>query len=127
MRNLLKILFVLGTILVVSLNAKEVFLSQQTTKDYSVYVKLYDELKIGNNEFIVKIFHHNISLSNANVNLKLYKPNGEVVNYSSKEADDKNNYLFNIELSEKGTYKYIISYSVMTGGVSHYARGSFEL
>ena len=48
MKNLLKILLVLGILLTgsLSLNAKEIYLSQQTTKDYSVHVKVYDDLKV---------------------------------------------------------------------------------
>lgn len=81
MKNLLKILLVLGILLTgsLSLNAKEIYLSQQTTKDYSVHVKVYDDLKLGDNEFNVKILYKTKSLDGVNVNLKLYKPNGEIV------------------------------------------------
>ncbi|MGJ0378379.1 hypothetical protein [Aliarcobacter cryaerophilus] len=56
MKNLLRILLVSGILLsgTTSLNAKEIYLSHQTTKDYRVLVKVYDELKLGDNEFIKK-------------------------------------------------------------------------
>ena len=55
-KNLLKILLVLGILFSGStyLNAKDIYLSQQTSKDYGVLVKVYDELKSGVNE--IKIF-----------------------------------------------------------------------
>ncbi|MCT7528545.1 hypothetical protein N5T79_05255 [Aliarcobacter cryaerophilus] len=51
MKNLLRILLVSGILLsgTTSLNAKEIYLSHQTTKDYRVLVKVYDELKLGDN------------------------------------------------------------------------------
>lgn len=129
MTNFIKILLVFWVLFieVLSLNAQEIYLSQQTTKDYSFFVKLGDELKLGNNEFNIKIIHKTKPLSNANVNLKLYKPDGVVANYNNKVANDKNNYLFNIKLKEKGLYKYVVSYTVMSGGVTHYFRGFFKL
>ena len=74
MKSLLKILLVLGILLSasISLSAKEVYLSQQTTKDYSVHVKVYDDLKIGNNEFYIKILDKTTLLDGVNVNFKLY-------------------------------------------------------
>ena len=35
---------------------KRYILSHQTTKDYRVLVKVYDELKLGDNEFNIKFF-----------------------------------------------------------------------
>ena len=103
MKNLLKILLVLGILLTgsLSLNAKEIYLSQQTTKDYSVHVKVYDDLKLGDNEFNVKILYKTKSLDGVNVNLKLYKPNGEIVEYKSNTINDKRNYTFDVKLIEK--------------------------
>lgn len=127
MKNLLKILLVLGILLTgsLSLNAKEIYLSQQTTKDYSVHVKVYDDLKLGDNEFNVKILYKTKSLDGVNVNLKVYKPNGEVVEYNSNKVNDKKNYSFNVTLSEKGEYGYVITYNIMTGGVTRTSKGSF--
>lgn len=127
MKNLLKILLVSGILLfgVISLNAKEIYLSQQTAKDFTVNVKLYDDLKTGNNEFNVKILYKTKVLEGVNVNFKLYKPNGEVVEYKSNTVNDKFNYVFNINLTDNGEYKYIISYRTMEGGVTHDSRGSF--
>ena len=129
MKNLLKILLVLGILLTgsLSLNAKEIYLSQQTSKDYSVHVKVYDDLKLGDNEFNVKILYKTKSLDGVNVNLKLYKPNGEIVEYKSNTINDKRNYTFDVKLIEKGQYKYLITYNVMTGGVTRDSKGSFEL
>lgn len=128
MKNLLNILLISGILFIgLNLNAKDIYLSRQTNKDYSVFVKLNNELKLGNNEFNIKIIHKNKSISNAHVNLKLYKPNGEVVKYSNEIANDDNNYIFNIVLNQKGKYQYVISYNLMVGGVSYYSRGSFEL
>lgn len=127
MKNLLKILLVLGILLTgsLSLNAKEIYLSQQTTKDYSVHVKVYDDLKLGDNEFNVKILYQNKPLDKVNVNLKVYKPNGEEVEYNSNSVNDKKNYSFNVTLSEKGEYGYVITYNIMTGGVTRTSKGSF--
>lgn len=129
MKNLLKILLVSGIFLSGStfLNAKEIYLSQQTTKDYGVHVKVYDNLKIGNNEFNIKIFDKTTPVDGANVNFKLYKPNGEVVEYKSNTVNDKFNYVFNINLTEKGEYRYVTTYNIMTGGVTRDSRGSFKL
>ena len=129
MRNLLKILLVIGILLTGSiyLNAQEIYLSQQTTKDYSVNVKVYDDLRIGNNEFNVKVLYKTKALDKVNVSFKLYKPNGEMVEYKSNTINDKNNYVFNINITEKGNYKYVIAYNVMTGGVTRDSRGSSEL
>ncbi len=129
MKNLLKILLLSGIFLSGStfLNAKEIYLSQQTTKDYGVHVKVYDDLKIGNNELNIKILYKTKALDGVNVNFKLYKPNGEVVEYKSNTVNDKSNYVFNINLTEKGEYKYVTTYNVMTGGVTRDSRGSFEL
>lgn len=127
MKNLLRILLVSGILLsgTTSLNAKEIYLSHQTTKDYRVLVKVYDELKLGDNEFNVKILYKTKSLDGVNVNLKVYKPNGEVVEYNSNKVNDKKNYSFNVTLSEKGEYKYVISYNKVTGGITRTSRGSF--
>lgn len=129
MKNLLKILLVSGILLssCISLNAKEIYLSQQTTKDYGVHVKVYDDLKIGNNVLNVKILYKTKALDGVNVNFKLYKPNGEIVEYKSDTVNDKSNYLFNINLTEKGEYRYVITYNVMTGGVTRDSRGSFSI
>ena len=129
MKNLLKIVLVLGIFLSGStfLNAKDIYLSQQTTKDYGVLVKVYDELKLGINEINVKVFYKTKALDGVNVNFKLYKPNGEMVEYKSNTINDKNNYVFNINLEEKGEYKYVVTYNVMTGGVTRDSRGSFKL
>ncbi len=129
MKNLLKILLVSGILLSgsTSLNAKEIYLSQQTTKDYGVHVKVYDDLKIGNNEVNVKILHKTKALDGVNVNFKLYKPNGERVEYKSNTANENYNYVFNINLEEKGEYTYVITYNVMTGGVTRDSKGSFKL
>ena len=127
MKNLLKILLVSGILLfgVISLNAKEIYLSQQTAKDFTVNVKLYDDLKTGNNEFNVKILYKTKVLEGVDVNFKLYKPNGEVVEYKSNTVNDKFNYVFNINLTDNGEYKYIILYRTMEGGVTRDSRGSF--
>ena len=129
MKNLLKILLVSGILLSgsTSLNAKEIYLSQQTTKDYGVHVKVYDDLKIGNNEVNVKILYKTKALDGVNVNFKLYKPNGEIVEYKSNTINDKNNYVFNINLEEKGEYKYVVTYNVLTGGYPRNSSGSFQL
>ena len=129
MKNLLKILLVLGILFSGStyLNAKDIYLSQQTSKDYGVLVKVYDELKSGVNEINVKVFYKTKALDGVNVSFKLYKPNGEMVEYKSNTINDKNNYVFNINITEKGNYKYVIAYNVMTGGVTRDSRGSFEL
>ena len=129
MKNLLKILLVLGILFSGStyLNAKDIYLSQQTSKDYGVLVKVYDELKSGVNEINVKVFYKTKALDGVNVSFKLYKPNGEMVEYKSNTINDKNNYVFNINLEEKGEYKYVVTYNVMTGGVTRDSRGSFEL
>ncbi|WP_151947714.1 FixH family protein [Aliarcobacter butzleri] len=129
MKNLLKILLVLGILFSGStyLNAKDIYLSQQTSKDYGVLVKVYDELKSGVNEINVKVFYKTKALDGVNVSFKLYKPNGEMVEYKSNTINDKNNYVFNINLEEKGEYKYVVTYNVMTGGVTRDSRGSFQL
>jgi hypothetical protein len=129
MKNLLKILLVLGILFSGStyLNAKDIYLSQQTSKDYGVLVKVYDELKSGVNEINVKVFYKTKALDGVNVSFKLYKPNGEMIEYKSNTINDKNNYVFNINLEEKGEYKYVVTYNVMTGGVTRDSRGSFQL
>ena len=129
MKNLLRILLVSGILLsgTTSLNAKEIYLSQQTIKDYSVNVKVYDNLEIGNNEVNVKILYKTKILKNADVTLKLYKPNGEIVEYNSNSVNNKNNYVFNINIPENGEYKYVVTYNVMKGGVTRSSRGSFKL
>lgn len=129
MKILFKVLLLSGILLSgsASLNAKEIYLSQQTTKDYGVLVKVYDELKLGVNEINVKVFYKTKALDGVNVNFKLYKPNGERVEYKSNTINDKNNYMFNINLEEKGEYTYVITYNVMTGGVTRDSKGSFKL
>jgi len=129
MKNLLKILLISGILLSgsTSLNAEEIYLSKQTNKNYGVDVKVYDDLKIGNNEFNVKIFHKTKALDGVNVNFKLYKPNGEIIEYKSNTANENYNYVFNINLEEKGEYTYVITYNVMTGGVTRDSKGSFKL
>ena len=37
----------------------------------------------------------------------------------------KKNYSFNVTLSEKGEYGYVITYNIMTGGVTRTSKGSF--
>ena len=129
MKNLLKILLVSGILLGGStfLNAKEIYLSQQTTKDYGVLVKVYDELKLGDNKINVKVFYKTKALDGVNVNFKLFKPNGEIIEYKSNTANENYNYVFNINLEEKGEYTYVITYNVMTGGVTRDSKGSFKL
>ncbi len=53
---------------------------------------MYNELKLGDNEFNIKILYQNKPLDKVNVNLKVYKPNGEVVEYNSNKVNDKKNY-----------------------------------
>ena len=129
MKNLLKILLVSGILLGGStfLNAKEIYLSNQTNKDYKIEVKVYDDLKIGDNEFNVKIIYQTLPLDGVHVGFKLYKPNGEIVEYKSNTINDKRNYTFDVKLIEKGQYKYLITYNVMAGGVTRDSKGSFEL
>ena len=129
MKNLLKILLISGILLSgsASLNAKEIYLSQQTTKDYGVLVKVYDELKLGDNKINVKVFYKTKALDGVNVNFKLYKPNGEIIEYKSNTANENYNYVFNINLEENGEYRYVITYNVMTGGVTRDSRGSFSI
>ena len=129
MKNLLKILLVSGILLGGStfLNAKEIYLSNQTNKDYKIEVKVYDDLKIGDNEFNVKIIYQTLPLDGVHVGFKLYKPNGEMIEYKSNTINDKRNYTFDVKLIEKGQYKYLITYNVMTGGVTRDSKGSFEL
>ena len=129
MKNLLKILLVSGILLGGStfLNAKEIYLSNQTNKDYKIEVKVYDDLKIGDNEFNVKIIYQTLPLDGVHVGFKLYKPNGEMVEYKSNTINDKNNYVFNINLEEKGEYKYVVTYNVLTGGYPRNSSGSFQL
>ncbi len=129
MKNLLKILLVLGILFSGStyLNAKDIYLSQQTSKDYGVLVKVYDELKLGDNKINVKVFYKTKALDGVNVNFKLYKPNGEIIEYKSNTANENYNYVFNINLEEKGEYTYVITYNVMTGGVTRDSKGSFKL
>ena len=129
MKNLLKILLVLGILFSGStyLNAKDIYLSQQTSKDYGVLVKVYDELKSGVNEINVKVFYKTKALDGVNVSFKLYKPNGEMVEYKSNTINDKNNYVFNINLEEKGEYKYVVTYNVLTGGYPRNSSRSFQL
>ena len=129
MKNLLKILLISGILLSgsASLNAKEIYLSQQTTKDYGVLVKVYDELKSGVNEINVKVFYKTKALDGVNVNFKLYKPNGEIIEYKSNTANENYNYVFNINLEEKGEYKYVVTYNVLTGGYPRNSSGSFQL
>ena len=129
MKNLLKILLVSGILLsgVTSLNAKGIYLSKQTNKDYTIDVKVYDDLKIGDNEFNVKIIYETLPLDGVHVNFKLYKPNGEIVELKTKKANDKNNYVFNINLEEKGEYQYVVTYNVITGGYPRNSSGSFQL
>ena len=85
MKNLLKILLVSGILLGGStfLNAKEIYLSNQTNKDYKIEVKVYDDLKMGDNEFNVKIIYQTLPLDGVHVGFKLYKPNGEMIEYKS--------------------------------------------
>ena len=129
MKILFKVLLLSGILLSgsASLNAKEIYLSQQTTKDYGVLVKVYDELKLGDNKINVKVFYKTKALDGVNVNFKLYKPNGEIIEYKSNTANENYNYVFNINLEENGEYRYVITYNVMTGGVTRDSRGSFEL
>lgn len=129
MKILFKVLLLSGILLSgsASLNAKEIYLSQQTTKDYGVLVKVYDELKLGVNEINVKVFYKTKALDGVNVNFKLYKPNGEIIEYKSNTANENYNYVFNINLEEKGEYTYVITYNVMTGGVTRDSKGSFKL
>ncbi len=129
MKILFKVLLLSGILLSgsASLNAKEIYLSQQTTKDYGVLVKVYDELKLGDNKINVKVFYKTKALDGVNVNFKLYKPNGEIIEYKSNTANENYNYVFNINLEEKGEYTYVITYNVMTGGVTRDSKGSFKL
>ena len=129
MKILFKVLLLSGILLSgsASLNAKEIYLSQQTTKDYGVLVKVYDELKLGDNKINVKVFYKTKALDGVNVNFKLYKPNGEIIEYKSNTVNENYNYVFNINLEEKGEYTYVITYNVMTGGVTRDSKGSFKL
>ena len=86
---------------------------------------MYDELKLGDNTFAALISRGLTPLDKVNVNLKVYKPNGEVVEYNSNKVNDKKNYSFNVTLSEKGEYGYVITYNIMTGGVTRTSKGSF--
>ena len=65
---------------------------------------MYDELKLGDNEFNIKILYQNKPLDKVN---------------------DEKNYSFNVTLSEKGEYGYVITYNIMTGGVTRTSKGSF--
>lgn len=129
MKTLLKSTIFSGILLIasVSLNASEIYLSKQKIKDYSVSVKLHDKLKLGHNEFNAKILYKSIPINNANVSFELFKPNGELVKYTSKTLNNNKNYTFNVELKEKGEYTYLIVFNKMDGGVTRYSRGSFEL
>lgn len=120
---LIGIILFLGNIY---LHASENYSSGTILKDYRISVKALDTLSEGKNKISVKIRHNSHIVSNANVIFKLYQPDSKMVVYKSKVINDNGRYSFNVNLPQKGDYKYVLSFNKL-GGVIRNTRGGFTL
>jgi len=108
------------------LHASENYSSGTIFKDYRISVKAHDTLSEGKNKISVKIRHNSHIVENAIVIFKLYQPNSKSVEYKSKVTNDNGRYLFNVNLPQKGEYKYVLTFHKL-GGVRRTTRGGFTL
>ena len=103
------------------------------TTDTTVLVPI-NMIKVANTKIIkAKLYKDIIDEQDSIINLHKIKYNAlhkevETLQYNldnSNKVNDKKNYSFNVTLSEKGEYGYVITYNIMTGGVTRTSKGSF--
>lgn len=128
MKALQKIVLGLG-LLVGSVYAQDVsntIHSPGYIKDYSVLVKSASDLKIGANDIYANFKHKGHTHNDLNTKLTVYSPSNTQVDYKGVNTEKNGKYVFKVNLPEKGTYKYVLTFSHETG-VSHSKRGTFDL
>lgn len=100
--------------------------AQAKDKDYSASIESKETLKVGVNQINVSIKSKTIPVYNADVKLKIFQANNKIMTYKTKEINKEGEYIFNVNLEQKGTYNYLLSYNRM-GGVIHRVRGDWEV
>ena len=95
-------------------------------KDYTVLVKPATELKQGNNDIKVNFTHKGHSHNDLNTKLTIYSPNKPSIDYKGVNTKNNGEYVFNVNLPEKGTYNYVLTFSHNVG-VTQTERGSIDL
>jgi hypothetical protein len=95
-------------------------------KDYTVIIKPATELKQGYNDININFTHKSHVHNDLNTKLTIYSPNKSSKEYKGINTKKNGEYVFNINLPEKGSYRYILTFSHNVG-VTQIKRGSFDL
>ena len=95
-------------------------------KDYTVIIKPATELKQGNNDINVNFTHKGHSHNDLNTKLTVLAPDKTSIDYKGVNTKNNGEYVFNVNLPQKGSYNYILTFSHNVG-VTQTKRGSFNL
>lgn len=95
-------------------------------KDYFVVIKPTESLKNGKNLMLVNIKHKNHFHNDLDTKLSIYSPNKELKKYTGISSEKNGQYKFSVNLSENGSYEYILTFNHKNGR-TNIKRGSFEI
>tara|TARA_B100001063_G_C16354018_1_gene352775 strand:+ start:53 stop:442 length:390 start_codon:yes stop_codon:yes gene_type:complete len=93
-------------------------------KDYSVNIKSIEHLKQGDNKITIKFTHKGHSHNDLKSKLTIYSPDNTSLSYKGQNTKTNGKYLYEVNLKEKGTYRYVLTFS-HESGVTQIKRNSF--
>jgi hypothetical protein len=95
-------------------------------KDYNVKIKSKEPLKQGYNKVNIKFTHKGHTHNDLKSNFTVYSPSDIILSYKGENTKINGQYLYNINLQEKGIYTYVLTFGQKIG-VRRTKRGSFKL
>lgn len=102
-------------------------ISSSTFKEYSTTLSTkIEKNKEEKSLLLIFISKKGVIESGMHVNLTLFMPNNEVIEYKNIKNVNKH-YLLNVDFSKKGKYGYVLKFSKQNGEFVHYLRGSFKI
>ena len=93
-------------------------------KDYSVNIMSTEQLKQGDNKITIKFRHKEHTHNNLKSTLTIYSPDNTRVSYQGQKTKTNGKYLYEVNLKEKGKYRYVLTFRQEVG-VTHSKRNSF--
>ena len=93
-------------------------------KDYSVNIKSDEHLKQGINQITIKFTHNGHTHNDLKSKLTVYAPDNTILSYEGENTKTNGKYQYNVNLKDKGTYTYVLTFSHEVG-VTKSKRGSF--
>jgi hypothetical protein len=93
-------------------------------KDYTVNIKSVEHLKQGINLITIKFVHDGHTHNDLKSKLTVYSPDNTILSYEGENTKINGKYQYNVNLKDKGTYTYVLTFSHEVG-VTRSKRGSF--